>query len=235
MKVRNYCAELALQYAYKVKQNNGISDPNLLVGESFHVFFINYFADTYIFEAVDAIKCSKFYRHEVKQIIKSVDCKVNDHNNTFTRSLDGITDKFSNYCLNLDEAFGEHMKHLHDSIFAIIKDIKHLGDKETEALTRLCIAVRVSKLAADNIKRRIEESKKINPVIALLNWTDHSPINKDLVKLQEKLGVPSDVDKDLTVKSVWFNLEKKWNSPEFIAESIGFTEQEFKDTLKTVQ
>ncbi len=217
---RNYCREMAIMHAYKVYKHNGQTNEDLLTGSVYHIMFVNYFTETYIFEAINAVKASSMYKQEVKQLTKKIELLANKQNDTMASRLGEYADRFADVNLVFDEHFSDKMDKLNLSIQKVIKEHTDRSDKDVAVMSRVVIAAMLALFAARNVTDRINECKAANPIVLQMNWSKHDIISKLLATLCSKLGVPGQAATDLTINSKLYNIEKLWHTPEFLASIL---------------
>lgn len=223
---RNFCREMAIAHANRLRKANGVLDQNLLIGEAFMIMFVNYFTDTYVFEAIDALKTSPLYKHDVKQLAKRVEAEAIAQNKSFQVGLGDNANWFADINLSLDDAFDGKMKRLDAAIRNELGDCKY-----PKVFSRLAIALMLCELAAVNIRDRINECKYTSPIITKLKYIDHERLRCLLTKLYEKIGVPESVQKDLTIRAIWLDIQKCWFSQDFLTKHLRPFDDQKDDTV----
>lgn len=217
---RNYCREMAIMHAYKVYKANGTTDEDLLTGSVYHIMFLNYFTETYIFEAVNALKSSSFYRQDVKQLTKKLDAQANKQNDELATRLGEYANMFADINLVFEDAFEDKMAKLKASIVNVIKVHTNKSDEDISVMSRVVLATMITAFAAQNVTDRINECKKANPIVLQMKWSNHDIIYRLLAQICSKIGVPVQVTTDLTINSKFYNIEKLWHDPAFLASIL---------------
>ena len=228
---RNYCREMAITHAYNIQKGQGVTNNNLLIGDFYMILFINYYADTYILEALSALKSCSLYKQEIKNLTNLAHAEINSICSKLKDSLGVHENWFADLNLCFNDAFDGKVERLKDSICSVISE--HT-DVEVKTKARLTIAAMFAEFASINIQDRINECKKENPIILNLRWADHDKVRALLTRLYEKLNVPKAVEKDLTIRAIWLDIQKKWLSPEFVAKQLKLTDDGEDETANDI-
>ena len=104
---RNYVRAIGIHNLSLVTRNKGMADSDVLISSVYHILFLNYYADTYTYEAMSAIKSNKsLYRFRIKKHVDAALAFLNKYEkdinsimgikygDNFFEMNNGITDRF---------------------------------------------------------------------------------------------------------------------------------------------
>lgn len=226
----------AFAWSMKAKMmDHGIGNTDSLIADTYHVLFVNYFCDTYVFDTLDKLRSRKdLYRFELKKHINEGIRFIHHYEQRlFLRMGWDYSEKFGNMNNNLQDAFQKDLDRLEQQL---ITTYREKNSREPELFARIQLSIMLLELSKVNTEDRINENLAINPAASNIKWTDHSNLHKTLLAIDGLLKC-EDVSKDLIVRDRWIKLQKKWYNVDFIADNMGdkvFGDNEETKELRTI-
>lgn len=224
---RNFCLEMASVAAYNLNKNGGALNNKILMGNVYLILFLNYYCDTYCFDALDALRKTKHFKHEVKQNSKQALAFIDKHNNDICKHLDDFQDKFADMNLRLDEAFSSKIETLEKNIGKLQIENDGYEDKNK---TRIIVATLLAEFATQYMSTIVNGNKQQNPIIAQVTWVSHEKLARLLERICDFIGVPPKVLEDIHVYDTWCQFKNRWYDPTFIANVLGIEDQSEENT-----
>lgn len=235
----NYALAISINNLSLTARNRGIADSDMLISSVYHILFLNYYADTYIYEAMTAIQSDKsLYRFRIKKhadavlaFLKKYEKNLESimgskYNVSFFTMNDGITDKFQKVFDNLRKE--------------VCRVLSEKKADNPQLATRVMMAYMFNAFATENLARMVEHNHRSNPIIRQIEWVSHKPLHRYLKDICQFLRLP-DISKDIKVYSQFNKFQSMWNDFDLIADAIdntafGETEdaEELRDVMKRV-
>lgn len=215
----NYAGGVMCWSDWKRRQNKGMGDEDSLIANAYQILFLNYFADSYIFDVMDSFRKDKaIYRHMAKPNIDKVLDFIRKYDARVYRTMGDIyNEKFSDMSMSLQDSFQKML----DRLEAVsIKACREKGTKNPEASGKMQVCIMLNEHCSLNLADKVAKSMDKNPALAPIVWTSHAVVHPWLMKIDDYMKNPN-ISKDLEVMSVFERLQKTWNDADFLGEHIG--------------
>lgn len=219
LKANNYVGAIMMHYYTKVIRNNGIADVDQVIADCYHILFLNYFQDTYIFDAMESIKKHKnLYRQTLKQQINDVQKWIRAYDAKVGRTMGAdYNEKFSNMNFCLEDAYEHELKRLEE---ATVNALEKRGCEYPEICAKIDVCIMLNEFCIKNLEAKVNANRANNPKFKNCDWTSQAPLKPLIDKIASHFVYP-DVSKDLIVRDRFIKFQKKWCDAEFIADNIG--------------
>ena len=216
---RNYVRAIGIHNLSLVTRNKGMADSDVLISSVYHILFLNYYADTYTYEAMSAIKSDKsLYRFRIKKHVDAALAFLDKYEKDIN-SIMGIkySDNFFEMNNGITDRFQKVFEKLKAEIYRTFEE-KHV--QNIEIASRVMMSYMFNAFASENLARLVEYNYGKNPIISRVEWASHKPLHRYLKDICQFLNLP-DISKDIKVYSHFNKFQSMWHDFELIADAIG--------------
>lgn len=232
---RNYVQSYQLWYREHLSSSEGMLKQDDAVASVYLILFVNYYAETYIFDTMEKVKADKrLYRYNVKKAVKAVHQLLSEYHSFVFGTINKEShDDFFQLNSSMEDNLAKQMDSLHK---AVTKALSEKGIVETELPAMVLISLMLCQFAAANTKNNVEVNHDANPIMKPLGkYANLAPMDRHLQVICNAMRIP-DVTKDLGIYSVFNKFQSLWYDYNFISKSIPdriFDDKEEADYLKT--
>lgn len=232
---RNYVRAIGIHNLSLVTRNKGMADSDVLISSVYHILFLNYYADTYTYEAMSAIKSDKsLYRFRIKKHVDAALAFLDKYEKDIN-SIMGI--KYGDNFFEMNNGITDRFQKVFDKLKAeIYRTFEEKHVQNIEIASRVMMAYMFNAFASENLARLVEYNYGKNPIISRVEWASHKPLHRYLKDICQFLNLP-DISKDIKVYSHFKKFQSMWHDFEFIADAIcnaKYDETDEADELREV-